>query len=718
MAEYTPLGLPNKTSKDTLIQFNVGFLSARIGEWLFTVALNWVVFVQTQSPVLLAVINACRLLPTLLMSIPAGRLADKLDRRTLNFGASLIVGLLTLLVGIGLALQLPFWMVASLVVARACVTAAEAPFRNAYLCSLFSGEKLKSVVAQNASVMNFGRIVGPVLGGALLAGCGSLATFLVATIASGLYAIVLGRLPSVKGEKRGRDRGPEPSVFEILRQEPDLRKLLLLAVPVMLFGFPFTAMLPLITETLLGLGSEEFGSLLAVSAAGALLASSQLSWRPSHSSWLSTRLYALFFGLSLLCLAQVTSFYTAAIALFVVGYFGQAYRTSSRMLFQNTVPRKRAGKMLGIALMDRGLIPLGGFLVGAVAEYADPRLGVAVMGIGCLASMLLFFPLKRFPKWSLLGVTATMIAVFFLTGCQKSEQPTETPDPKASPAEIVSLNHAWGSSEVPAKPATIVVLDISFLDAFSALEQPVAGFAGTSDKVVPSYLSGQLAGDGHPKFVGERKQPNLEVILSLKPDLIVANPDRHKMIREQLETIAPTIALTDDSLEDIRNMVRIFGDILDRSKEADDIVQEINDSLSRARDTQKQVPTVLVVGAFEDEFSTWTEASFIGSLFSEMDADYLYKGPAGASESQTEVAKITVEGLAELDPQYLFVYGDPSLWESNPIYQKLGAVENEGAFPVDRDLWSRARGPLAALAIMEQYHEFLLARQEVDQDSE
>jgi MFS family permease len=387
--------LPNFTFKSALFRFNGGFLSARIGEWLFTVALNWAIFVQTESPLLLAVINACRLLPNLFLSVPAGMIADRFDRKTLNLVNSLLNAILTVAVGAVLFLGLPFWCCALLVVLRAVVTASEGPWRNAYLCHVFAGARLKSVVAQSASVMNLGRIIGPVLAGTMLAAWGSLPTFLLAALITLVYTAALKTMP---GEDIGvcgcRRRACNLSFREALAEYPDLKKLLLLAVPVMFFGFPFSAMLPMITEEMLNLGSKEFGSLLAISAVGALLASTRLSLKPGVATWENTRKYALIFGVSLLGLVLVKSFYSAALVLFTVGYFGQAYRTCSRMMYQEIVPREKAGRLLGLALMDRGIIPLGGLLVGAVAEKLAPGAGVALMGAGCFLSVLLFYPLQ------------------------------------------------------------------------------------------------------------------------------------------------------------------------------------------------------------------------------------------------------------------------------------------------------------------------------------
>ena len=181
--------MPNLLDKKSLRQFHAGFLSARVGEWLYVIALNWLVLVETTSPMLLATINVCRLLPALLFSVPAGKLADRFERKNLNRMVAVLNAVLVGLTGLAFALHLPFLVCALLVVIRAVVIAAEAPFRHAYLCGVLEGDSLKSVVAQNASVMNFGRILGPTLAGFSLAYFGGFATFLLAGALCFVYSL-------------------------------------------------------------------------------------------------------------------------------------------------------------------------------------------------------------------------------------------------------------------------------------------------------------------------------------------------------------------------------------------------------------------------------------------------------------------------------------------------------------------------------------------------
>jgi MFS family permease len=386
--------MPSYSEKDSLNRFNAGFFSARVGEWIYVVALNWLVLAGTNSPWLLAVVNACRLAPSLALSLPGGFLADRYDPRRLSLFNNLLNGVAMLAVGVALTLKFAMPWVCLLVLLQAAITALEAPFRNTLMNRLYDGRRLKAAIAHNASLMNAGRIVGPVVAGALLVQAGPLLTFVVAALGTALFSVVIATLEvsTVHSQaKRSRVPAEDFSLWSTLGQNRELRNVLLLAAPMMFFGFPYTAMLSVLTDTLLGLGPEQLGALTAISAAGALAASSMLGLRPELSSWRATLRYATLFALSLCALSFAQGFASAALALFMVGYLGQAYRSCSRMHLHDLVPKEVAGRVLGLSLMDRGMIPLGGLLLGAITELCSARVSYGVMGVGCLLTVLMFY---------------------------------------------------------------------------------------------------------------------------------------------------------------------------------------------------------------------------------------------------------------------------------------------------------------------------------------
>jgi hypothetical protein len=111
-------------------------------------------------------------------------------------------------------------------------------------------------------------------------------------------------------------------------------------------------------------------------------------------------LATLLFGLSLLAFTVSRTLPLAVLAIFLAGLAGQAYRTTSRITLQSKVPDQLRGRILSIALMDRGFIPVGAVLLGAVADMAGAAWAGAVMGGGCLIVTLAVVSRRR-EIWSL-----------------------------------------------------------------------------------------------------------------------------------------------------------------------------------------------------------------------------------------------------------------------------------------------------------------------------
>jgi ABC-type Fe3+-citrate transport system substrate-binding protein len=319
-----------------------------------------------------------------------------------------------------------------------------------------------------------------------------------------------------------------------------------------------------------------------------------------------------------------------------------------------------------------------------------------------------------------------LLSALFLSGCGSTPATSTSADkngvmvpkaaenkpadtkPAASPAAAAGLTektikHAWGETKFKEVPQKIVVLDFSYVDMVTALEiKPIAS-VGIGESGFPEYLNGKF----NPQDVtnvGQAKQPNLEILKSVKPDLIIASPNRHEMIKKQLAEIAPTIALDDGSYQAILTNFTALADVLGKKELADKVKTNIESKIKAGKEKLTNKPSVLVVGAFEDDSTVWLKSSFVGSLLTEIGTHYLYDGKKdlSAAESKTDIAKMNLERLNEYNPDYLFLYGEPKKWANNPLYKSLKSVKENKALEVSRDLWSKGRGPLAAELILDQ----------------
>jgi len=383
--------------------FAAGTLVSQTGEWMTWVALNWAVLEFTGSALYLGLINACRMVPAFLLSVPAGVLADRGDRRKLLILLQAGIMPSTLCVGYLLAAESPFWLLAAVVTLRSVLVAVVIPVRNSLIPNLVPESQVASAVAVDTAVRNLARILGPGIAGTLLAVMEVADVFWISagSIVAVLVSLFVVRPESNREAVSTNIKTDIQEAAAYVKNSPSVQSLLILAVVPMVFGFPYTAMMPLFAEDLLQLGPEGLGVLLSVAAAGALVGSAWLSMggeTEGAGKWLVCS--TIGFGLFLLLFMFAETLLTAAIMMFLVGLASATYRTMSRVTLQTRVPDRLRGRILSIALMDRGFMPLGAILIGSVAQWAGTLWAGVVMGGGCIAVTLVVLAARR-QIWSL-----------------------------------------------------------------------------------------------------------------------------------------------------------------------------------------------------------------------------------------------------------------------------------------------------------------------------
>jgi predicted MFS family arabinose efflux permease len=171
------------------------FVSA-IGDWLYIVALLVVIYGETGDPLVLGLFGAARVMPYVLLSIPAGVVADRFDRRLILLVTDLARGAAMLLMGLIVALDGPIWALVALSILAACGSTFFYPAIGAYIPNLATDERqLGPANSAWASLDNLGFVVGPVLGGILVASGGTTFAFLINAATFLVIAGVLWGLP-------------------------------------------------------------------------------------------------------------------------------------------------------------------------------------------------------------------------------------------------------------------------------------------------------------------------------------------------------------------------------------------------------------------------------------------------------------------------------------------------------------------------------------------
>ncbi|PEC50587.1 MFS transporter [Bacillus sp. AFS096315] len=378
--------------------FMTGSLISRVGDWMDLVALNWAVLQFTNSPIHLGIMNACRLVPTFLLSVPAGIMADRFDRRKLLIWLQVGMMLLTFVIGFLVAKGPSFWLFALIVAIRSMLAAMDPPIRNALIPNLVPESSMASALAVNTMIINLSRIIGPAIAGIFL-GIINIANLFYIN-AWGTFAVLIS-LAIIRADYqliKYKDKDEKITIKEavdFVRKKPSVQSLLILAIVPMVFGFPYTTMMPLFAKELLHLGPEGFGVLLSISSIGAIIGT---SWLSIGKEIIETGKWLIYsnigFGLSLLLFIGTNNYLVAGLAMFLVGLTSQTYRTLSRITLQKQVPDHLRGRIMSIALMDRGFIPLGALLIGAIASSLGILWAGSVMGLACILTTLMIV-LKR-----------------------------------------------------------------------------------------------------------------------------------------------------------------------------------------------------------------------------------------------------------------------------------------------------------------------------------
>ncbi|MBT2640040.1 MULTISPECIES: MFS transporter [unclassified Bacillus (in: firmicutes)] len=379
-------------------RFLYGSFFVRTADWMELTILNWVVYQWTSSAVALGAVNACRLLPVFLFSAAAGSAADRFQRRNSLFILYGALFLMTVWMSFNIKDPSSFGMLTFIIVLKSILMSFEVPIRNAYLSDIVPASMLGSAITLQTTCINVARMIGPALAGVLLASFPPALLLFYVSLGTLFVLLSLWTIPQDEQNvyKGNQTHKSISETWQYLKKEPAIPSILLLAIAPMIFGFPYTTMLPLLSEELMDTGSEGFGLLLSVSSAGAIISTVVLSWRQPYTGGKWLILSSLGFGASLILFTAFSQIKVLAfILIFLVGFSSQYYRTLSRIIVQLKVAEEHRGRILSFALMDRGYIPLGAILIGFVANIFGAYSAGLFMGIGTIVITLIISQSNR-----------------------------------------------------------------------------------------------------------------------------------------------------------------------------------------------------------------------------------------------------------------------------------------------------------------------------------
>jgi MFS family permease len=401
-AGASPAATPGPWSPFASRVFLVMWVAAvvgHIGTWMRDVGAGWLMTTMSASATAVALVQVATTLPIFLLSLPAGALADIVDRRRMLLVITLLMGGVSaaLAAGTHLGLMTPALLVAGLAVAGVG-TAMMTPVLQSLTPAMVQRPLLRQAIALNSMGTNVSRAIGPALGGLVVAGVGVAWTFVADAVS---YLALVGALWWWKGASARSSAGaPEswgPAMRTGLRyalHAPDLQRVLLRAAAFFAFASAYWALLPLVARRQLQGDATLYGLLLTSVGAGAVVGALTLPMLRRHASGeLVVRAGTFLTMVVLVVLALAQSQALAVVALALAGFAWIAVLTTANVAAQTQLPNWVRGRGVAVYLTTfYGAMAAGSLVWGRVADATSvPVALLAAAALGGVAFLLSFW---------------------------------------------------------------------------------------------------------------------------------------------------------------------------------------------------------------------------------------------------------------------------------------------------------------------------------------
>ncbi|MFD8702001.1 ABC transporter substrate-binding protein [Kitasatospora sp. NPDC059648] len=317
---------------------------------------------------------------------------------------------------------------------------------------------------------------------------------------------------------------------------------------------------------------------------------------------------------------------------------------------------------------------------------------------------------RRLPV-ALLSVT---LSATLLAACGSNGDTTASGGGSASSAASAgtaagfprSVKHAAGTAQIKSQPKRVVVLDSGELDDVTLLGITPVGAVSPHMKTeggFPNYLKDKIK---DTKDVGPMNEPNLELIASLKPDLILSSTVRHAKVYDQLNAIAPTVLAETTGFPWKENLA-LYAQALGKEDEAKKALADYEERAHKLGEEIRakydgRMPTASVVRFVAGPTRLYAKASYSGVVLK----DVGLARPA-SQDVDKNVIEVSAEQINQADADLVFVTtaDDPSKTKESevqqtPVWQGLNAVKNNRVFTVPDETWMSGIGVQAADAML------------------
>ncbi len=364
------------------------------GTQMLTVALGWELYHRTGSALALGGVGLAQVIPVILLSLPAGHVADRYDRKRIVMIGQTCIALSAMALALLSSQRGPLFLVYGLLVVIGAAQAFNNPASSALVSQVIPEAAYENAVTWRSSITQLAAVLGPAAGGFLIALLGGATWVYVLYGLAALSYVALFSQLRVRPLKRGTGGARTwRSVMEGLRflgQSPVLLAAITLDLFAVLLGGA-TTLLPIYAQDILHVGPIGLGWLRASTSVGAVCMALVLARRPAFTRAGRALLLAVAgFGLATIVFGVSRSFALSMLMLFLLGVFDNVSVVVRSTLVLVRTPDAMRGRVGAVNALFIGTSnQLGGFESGLTAQWFGPVAAVVIGGIGTLLVVLL-----------------------------------------------------------------------------------------------------------------------------------------------------------------------------------------------------------------------------------------------------------------------------------------------------------------------------------------
>src|SRR5512145_531942 len=372
-----------------------GQFTSLVGTWMQTVAQNWLVYQLTGSARDLGLVNFVGAIPLVPLTLYAGAIADRFEKRKVIFWCQaammLLAFLLAFLCWTG---AVRFWHVVVLAFLLGAAQALDTPARQAFVVELVGKEDLSNAIALNSGIFHAARVVGPALAGILVARAGIPAAFFLngASFVAVLGGLFLMDATLIRRTRADGEEGKDllGGIRHVAAHRLPAAIIILVAIS-SLFAMPYFVLVPVFAKEVLGRGARAYGTLMAAAGVGAVLGSLYTASRSAvrrKGALLTAGSVA--FPVLLLGFSLSRNYRASLLLMGAVGFAFVLQNSPPNSLIQSIVPDHLRRRVMAIYVsLLLGLMRVGGLLLGILAQRLSAPTALAAAASAALGGSLL-----------------------------------------------------------------------------------------------------------------------------------------------------------------------------------------------------------------------------------------------------------------------------------------------------------------------------------------